>query len=62
MKEESILLREEVFRIVGAAMTVLNELGHGLHVDTKVIEGTTDHERGQMPTISASPASRWVCS
>jgi GxxExxY protein len=31
MKADDILLRDEVFRIVGAAMTVLNELGHGLH-------------------------------
>jgi GxxExxY protein len=96
MKEDGILLRDEVFRVVGAAMAVLNELGHGLHekpyenalvvelalakipceqqrrfpviyktvqvseyvpdliafgsviVDTKVIEGITDHERGKM--------------
>jgi GxxExxY protein len=27
----NLLLKEEVFRIVGAAMEVLNELGHGLH-------------------------------
>ena len=26
-----ILLKDEVFRIVGAAMDVLNTLGHGLH-------------------------------
>ncbi len=96
MNADGILFREEVFRIVGAAMSVLNELGHGLHekpyenalvvefglakipceqqqrfpviyktvqvseyipdliafgsviVDAKVIEGITDHERGQM--------------
>ncbi len=92
----NVLMREEVFRIVGAAMEVLNTLGHGLHekpyenalvvelssagishqqqprfpvtykgvqvseyipdliaferviIDTKVIDGITDHERGQM--------------
>lgn len=27
----NVLMREEVFRIVGAAMEVLNTLGHGLH-------------------------------
>src|SRR5438094_9964979 len=26
-----LLLKEEVFRIVGAAMEVLNEVGHGFH-------------------------------
>jgi GxxExxY protein len=26
-----VLLRDEVYRIVGAAMEVLNDLGHGLH-------------------------------
>jgi GxxExxY protein len=29
--EVKLLLREEVFQIVGAAIEVLNELGHGLH-------------------------------
>ena len=29
--EKKLLLKEEVFQIVGAAMEVLNELGHGLH-------------------------------
>jgi len=91
-----LLLKQEVYQIVGAALEVLNTLGHGLHekpyensllvefglrripcaqqprydvvyktvkvceyvpdlivfgavvVDTKVIEGITDHERGQM--------------
>ena len=28
---DELLLREEVFRIVGIAMEVLNEVGHGLH-------------------------------
>ena len=27
----NLLLKDEVYRIVGAAMEVLNELGHGLH-------------------------------
>ena len=27
----NLLLKEEVYQIVGAAMEVLNELGHGLH-------------------------------
>ena len=32
MREHAdLLLRDEVFRIVGAAMEVLNSLGHGLH-------------------------------
>lgn len=33
MEKESnkLLLKEEVFQIVGAAMEVLNEIGHGLH-------------------------------
>jgi GxxExxY protein len=96
MRSDEVLLRDEVFKIVGAAMEVLNALGHGLHekpyenalvvefglkkipwaqqtrfpvvyktiqvseyvpdliafgqviIDTKVIEGITDHERGQM--------------
>jgi GxxExxY protein len=93
---EELMLKDEVFRIVGAAIEVLNQLGHGLHekpyenalvvefglrsiqivqqpsfdivykgvkvgeyvpdlitfnavvVDTKVIDATTDHERGRM--------------
>src|SRR6266498_4066427 len=28
---EELMLKDEVFRIVGAAMEVINELGHGLH-------------------------------
>jgi len=31
MNTEHLLLRDEVYQIVGAAMEVLNELGHGLH-------------------------------
>jgi GxxExxY protein len=31
MSTDSVLLREEAFRIVGAAFEVLNTLGHGLH-------------------------------
>jgi GxxExxY protein len=31
MNTDSVLLREEAFRIVGAAFEVLNTLGHGLH-------------------------------
>jgi GxxExxY protein len=31
MKTEDLLLKEEVFRVVGAAMEVLNIVGHGLH-------------------------------
>jgi len=31
MAEGEVIHKEEVFRIVGAAMAVLNELGHGLH-------------------------------
>ena len=30
-EENKLLLKEEVFQIVGAAMEVLNELGHGYH-------------------------------
>src|SRR5581483_4218532 len=29
--EGRLILKEEVYRIVGCAMEVLNELGHGLH-------------------------------
>jgi len=29
--ENKLLLKEEVFQIVGSAMEVLNEVGHGLH-------------------------------
>ena len=29
--EEKLLLKDEVFQIVGAAMEVLNGLGHGYH-------------------------------
>ncbi len=29
--EPNLLFRDEVYRVVGAAMEVLNELGHGLH-------------------------------
>jgi len=31
MDTSEMLLKDEVYRIVGAAMEVLNELGHGLH-------------------------------
>lgn len=31
MKAEDLLFKEEVFRIVGAAMEVLNSVRHGLH-------------------------------
>jgi GxxExxY protein len=31
MSTDSILLKEEAFRVVGAAFEVLNTLGHGLH-------------------------------
>lgn len=31
MVTNDVLLRDEVYRIVGAAMEVLNALGHGLH-------------------------------
>ena len=96
VRGSNLLLKEEVFAVVGAAMEVLQSLGHGLHekpyenalavefglrairfsqqprfpitykgvnvgeyvpdliawnavvVDAKVIEGITDHERGQM--------------
>ena len=30
-ESDDILLKEEVYRVVGAAMEVLNEVGHGLH-------------------------------
>ena|ERR1041385_3167584 len=30
-EDNRLLLKEEVYEIVGAAMEVLNELGHGLH-------------------------------
>lgn len=30
-EERKLVLKEEVFAIVGSAMEVLNELGHGLH-------------------------------
>ena len=33
MDANELLLKEEVFQIVGAAMEVLNGLGHGLHED-----------------------------
>ncbi len=93
---QDLLLRKEVFQIVGSAMEVLNHIGHGMHekpyenalvvefglrnipyaqqpsyaiifkgisvgefvpdliafncvvVDTKVVAGIDDHERGQM--------------
>jgi GxxExxY protein len=96
MDANILILKDEVYRIVGAAFEVIRELGHGLHekpyekalvvelsllnipceqqkrfpviyktvqiseyvpdlivfelvvVDTKVIEGITDHERGLM--------------
>lgn len=31
MEPVDLLLRQEVFRVVGAAMEVLNAIGHGLH-------------------------------
>ncbi|MFT3783648.1 MAG: GxxExxY protein [Nibricoccus sp.] len=31
MAANDVLFREEVFRVVGAAMEVINSLGHGLH-------------------------------
>jgi len=30
-EDKKLLLKEEVFKIVGAAMEVLNEVGHGFH-------------------------------
>jgi PD-(D/E)XK nuclease superfamily protein len=30
-EENKLVLKEEVFQIVGAAMGILNELGHGYH-------------------------------
>src|ERR1041385_8737591 len=30
-EDNRLLLKEEVYEIVGAAMEVLNEIGHGLH-------------------------------
>ena len=96
MDANGLILKDEVYRVVGAALAVLKELGHGLHekpyenalvvefgllgipceqqrrfpviyktiqvseyvpdliafgsviVDTKVIDGITDHERGKM--------------
>jgi hypothetical protein len=48
---EKLLLKDEVFQIVGCAIEVLNTLGHvfdALVVDTKVIDKITDHERGLM--------------
>ena len=59
--EHQLLLKKEVFQVVGCAMEVLNRLGHGLLekpyenalvveivVDTKTIERITDLERGQI--------------
>ena len=96
MDANNLILKDEVYRIIGAAFSVLMELGHGLHekpyenalvvefelnqipfdqqkrfpvsyknvqvaeyvpdliafgtviIDAKVIDGITDHERGQM--------------
>ena len=96
MDANNLILKDEVYRIIGAAFSVLRELGHGLQekpyenalvvefelnqipfdqqkrfpvfyknvqvaeyvpdliafgsviIDTKVIDGITDHERGQM--------------
>jgi GxxExxY protein len=31
ISEDNLILREEVYRVVGCAMEVLNELGHGLN-------------------------------
>lgn len=31
MDTNKLILKEEVFRVIGAAFEVLNELGHGLH-------------------------------
>src|SRR4051794_38777605 len=31
MNQEKLILKEEVFQIVGCAMEVLNEVGHGFH-------------------------------
>ena len=51
---EKLLLRDEVFQIVGCAIEVLNTLVPDLIpfgsvvVDTKVIDKITDHERGLM--------------
>jgi hypothetical protein len=38
--DDRLLLKEEVFRIVGCAIEVLNV------ADTKLIDRITDHERG----------------
>jgi GxxExxY protein len=51
---ENLLLKDEVFQIVGCAIEVLNTLVPDLIpfgsvvVDTKVIDKITDHERGLM--------------
>jgi GxxExxY protein len=31
MDANNLILKDEVYRVIGAALTVLNELGHGLH-------------------------------
>ena len=35
-EDTKLLLKEEVFSIVGAAMEVLNETGHGFHEKNEV--------------------------
>ena len=56
---ETLLFRDEVYRIVGCAMEVLNELGHGLHEkpyeNALVVEfGLSSIPFLQQPTMTCS--------
>src|SRR5882757_10074099 len=44
MDTNKLLLKDEVFQIIGSAMEVLNELGHGLH--EKIYENSLTVEFG----------------
>lgn len=54
--KEEPLFKAQSQQVVGSAMEVLNEIGHGFHekpyekivLNTKVIEKITDREIGQM--------------
>lgn len=69
MDAKALILKEEVFRIVGAAFAVLKELGHGLHEkpyeNASVVEfgllGITCEQQRRFPVIYKSvPVSEYV--
>jgi hypothetical protein len=48
MNGDYLLEKELVYKLTGAAMAVLNELGHRVIIETKTVESNTDEHRGQV--------------